>query len=151
MNTLKQHRQEMQTLASKLDAYYRDDYERVLGYGSGHEDCMKHDFGEAGLQALDAAREKIVSAPSWGKLKAAALRYAHSLSRYTYATTIAGLEKEPEKALTAHAGVMNAKSTACKTLTTLANAVFAETGLPRRPRGMFRGEDGLDWKRLVEP
>lgn len=55
------------------------------------------------------------------------------------------IEGKPWEMLTAHAGVMNAKSTRAVTLRNLATAVFRETGLPRQERGTFRGSDGLDW------
>jgi len=33
----------------------------------------------------------------------------------------------------------------------LADAVFSETGLPRKPQGKFRGEDSLDWDKMKSP
>ena len=96
-------------------------------------------------------RGKLTSALSFQKLLAAAVRFQVSLQGKTakqHATE--QYERQPWELLTVHAGIMNAKSARAKTLVALTNAVYAETGLPRKPEGKFRGEDNLDWD-AIEP
>lgn len=95
--------------------------------------------------------KKIRQAPSYPELLAAYKRHIKSI----YGDRERGIEhieeagREPWRLLTAHAGVMNAKSARAQTLEKLANAVFKETKLPRKPVGKFRGENGVDWDKLT--
>ena len=106
---------------------------------------------ETQLKNPEDVRNLIRSAPSFKKLFAAHKRFCRRLRPHgndSWFTSYTLREFEPERLLKDHAGVMNAKSAAAKTMMRLANAVFAETQLPRKPQGKFRGEDGLDWEKL---
>ncbi len=96
-------------------------------------------------------REKIRSAPSFPKLRKAYAGFLTSLygkdSGYVH-TRMEQEDAEPERLLTAHASVMDAKSARCKTMKQLANDVFRETGLPRNAQGKYRGMDGVNWQAL---
>lgn len=85
----------------------------------------------------------IESAPSFPALLKAYDRFRRDLNKYDYNPAV--IRRQPWDLLTAHAGVMSAKSARAQTLLRLAASVFSETGLPRKPRDGFRGSDGLDW------
>ena len=109
--------------------------------------------GDAALENAKEATvyDKIVNAPSYPKLLAAYKRFQRTLYRADdlyMLKKVQEKEREPWELLTAHASVMNAKSGSALTLRKLADAVFSETGLPRRPPGKFRGENGLDWDKV---
>lgn len=89
---------------------------------------------------------RIRSAPSFAPLLKAYHRFRRDLNKFDYNPT--HIETRLWELLTAHAGVMNAKSGRAQTLKRLAFAVFSETGLPRRALNGFRGSDGIDWEKL---
>jgi len=98
--------------------------------------------------------EKITNAPSYPKLLAAYkghLRSLYSADDPFMVERMQEVELQPWELLTAHAGVMKAKSARAITLRNLADSVFKETELPRLPEGKFRGESGLDWDNLEVP
>ena len=91
-------------------------------------------------------RGRMRLAPSFQALRKAAMRFTmnlHKLDSAYCAEREREYITEPEKLLSAHAGVMDAKSARCKTLRALADAVIAEAGLPMQPRGLYRGMDYL--------
>lgn len=100
---------------------------------------------------LQSAVDKITSAPSFPALRRAVKAFLKNLyprdADYV-AGNLADYDRAPWQYLTAHGRVMLGRSARAKTLARLACQVFAETGLPRSPRGMFRGDDGLDLARL---
>jgi len=98
--------------------------------------------------------EKITNAPSYPKLLASYkghLRSLYSADDPFMVERMQEVELQPWELLTAHAGVMQAKSARAITLRNLADSVFKETELPRLPEGKFRGESGLDWDNLEVP
>ncbi len=105
--------------------------------------------------ALENAKDEAVvaamkAAPSYPKLLAAYHRFRRSLSGKSYVPSV--IEQHPWKMLDSSSGVMNVKSQMAKTLSSLENAVFAESGLPRNnPSGRFRGGTGVDWDRVEPP
>lgn len=103
-------------------------------------------------QLLELAREAIRQSPSYPKLAKAYRSFIKNL--YTWPDQIAArtgeIDSEPERLLSAHAGVMNRKSARAKTMERLASDIFQETGLPRRAPGKFRGDDRLNVDRLEE-
>jgi hypothetical protein len=108
--------------------------------------------GTRATLAQENAKEATVTkamqaAPSYPKLLAAYDRFRRDLNKYDYRPEV--IRSKPWELLTAHAGVMNAKSARAQTLRKLALAVFTETGLPRNSIGGFRGSDGLDWERVT--
>lgn len=110
--------------------------------------------GTAQTLAEEDAKEAFVTrtiqgAPSYEKLLAAYDRFRRDLNKYDYKPEY--IRQRPWELLTAHGGVMDAKSGRAKTLRDLANAVFRETGLPRKKQDGFRGSDGLDWDRVTPP
>lgn len=89
------------------------------------------------------------SSPSYPKLLAAYHRFQRSLRGKSYDPT--AIERTPWEMLDASSGVMNAKSQMAKTLSSLEDAVFKESGLPRKEASRrFRGGTGVDWDK-VEP
>lgn len=105
---------------------------------------------------IEQARDKIRQSPSFPKLRKATISFWKSLNAWSCRKDLTSYQiKEladedvtPESFLIAHAGVMNYKSARAQTLLRLANEVFAQTGLPRNPPGKFRGENGLDKRKL---
>jgi hypothetical protein len=100
----------------------------------------------------DAAAKKIRAAPSYPAIQKAYASFRKSIYGHLSPTDEAELRRddaEPWKYLTAHSGVMNAKSARAKTLERLADEIFAQTKLPRRPMGKFRGDNGVDWDKLI--
>ncbi len=92
--------------------------------------------------------DKIVNSPSYPRLLSIYKRHMrrlYSAGDPYLEERLKETELQPWELLTAHAGVMNAKSSTAKNLKELADNVFKETGLPRLPQGKFRGEDALDW------
>lgn len=117
----------------------------------GDEKVWRSD-AEVAAPFEESVREKIRSAPSYPKLLDAYKRSMRSLhgkgDSYTE-NRIKQTESEPENLLSAHSGIMNAKSARAQTLKSLADAVFRETGLPRQSAGKFRGEDyRIDWRKI---
>ncbi len=102
---------------------------------------------------LRYARPIIQSAPSYPALVKSAI--ANLKTVYGKDTIEENFQRfyrdTPESLLTAHAGVFNSKSARCKTLQSLADKVFLETGLPRCPQGQFRGQNGLDVNAIELP
>lgn len=95
-------------------------------------------------------REDICAAPSFGKLRSRAISFLRTLygkeDEYVLAK-IAENDEAPEKYLTAHAKVYNAKSARAKTLYSLAIQVIKESGVKTQPTGKFRGEgQSIDWE-----
>ena len=110
------------------------------------------------LPTEEVVRETIRNAPSFKKLRDRTISFWKSLqSKAAYGNELspankerlAEFDSEPEMFLTAHSGVMDAKSARAKTLKQLADAVFGETKLPRKPPGRFRGEDRLDMEAVT--
>ena len=101
------------------------------------------------MDVKNIIRNRIRNAPSFEKLKAATCRFYVSLygkGSPHIAELMAEVGKRPEKLLTAHAGVMNARSTRAKTMHHLSRAVIQEAGLPTKPSSKFRGEgERIDW------
>jgi len=93
----------------------------------------------------------VKQAPSYPKLLRAYISFKKSLSPYlTTEEIMSGIEGDEGSLLTAHAGVMNAKSSRAQTLRRLADDVFREAELPRRPQGKFRGEDDVDIDEFIK-
>lgn len=89
----------------------------------------------------------IKSAPTYGKLLAAYRRHLVDIYGAVRANT-SPYEEKPWELITADAGVMRQKSARCQTLAKLASMVIAETGLPRKLPGMYRGMNGIDWEKI---
>ena len=110
---------------------------------------MLNDIGLKEEQNIHSVRKAILAAPSFPKLKARAKSFWQSLyGPYGVRDMTARLmecDDEPELYLNVHATVMNIKSGRAKTLIRLTDAIFQETGLPRKPLGKFRGDDSIDW------
>lgn len=105
------------------------------------------------IDARETILNRIRQAPSFPKLRKAVIAFHKSLHPYgfffgDFEKLLKDIEDRPDRLLTAHARVLNAKSARAKTLLRLADAVFSETGLPRKPQGKFRFENGLDWEKL---
>lgn len=107
--------------------------------------CTESDLARENANEARAVR-LIESAPSYPALLKAYDRFRRDLNKYDYDPAF--IRRKPWELLTAHAGVMSAKSARAQTLFRLATAVFSETGLPRKERDGFRGSDGLNWDAL---
>lgn len=102
-------------------------------------------------QLEEVVIKRIQQAPSWKQLVRAYKSFRKSLSPvYGPEEAEHSIKNRPISLLTAHAGVMDAKSSRAKTLRRLADAIFSETGLPRLPVGEFRGENTVDFPTLAK-
>ena len=101
---------------------------------------------------LQEARKIIIESPSYPLLRKANTRFVRRLygKDSDYPEQIEKtIDAEPELLLIAHAGVIDEKSSVCKSMKTLTNQIFKQTGLPRKPQGKFRGASGLDTSHLL--
>lgn len=95
--------------------------------------------------------EKIKNAKSYMELFKTYKRFLkslHNTDEYIIAH-MSEYEEHPWRLLTVHSHVMNSKSARCKKMVELTNDIFKETGLPRCPKGKFRGMDGVDFEKLM--
>ncbi|MFH0826096.1 MAG: hypothetical protein V2B18_25375 [Pseudomonadota bacterium] len=104
--------------------------------------------------AMTPVRDRIRAAPSFGNLRARTIAFWKSLygrepDRITRST--GEYDAEPERYLSAHAGVMKAESARAKTLHELAKKVIQEAGVPVLGKeGKFRGEaQVIDYDKLL--
>lgn len=96
-------------------------------------------------------RGKIVSSMSFQKLLAAAKLATKSIHGKVADDYDDKAMANPWDLLTAHSGILNAKSVRATTLRSLADAVIREAKLPMMPAGNYRGMDySINWDRLAK-
>jgi len=138
--------------------------EGVREGGQAAEEVGKAEGAAQLKHAEESVAKAITNAPSWGKLRKAIKAHERSLNKFATSRIDAEMQKideKPWRALSRHAGVMNAKSARAKTLHRLAMAVIEESGVQvvgQNPNWHkqwgkvrpFRGDsEAIDWKRVI--
>ena len=94
------------------------------------------------MKLWQAVRSRIRLTSAYPELRDAAIRFHVSLhGKASRANVEQRYLLEPEDLLSAHAGVMNAKSARCQTLRSLADQVIKQAELPMCKAGLYRGQD----------